>query len=125
MKRLLALFLAFSMVICFAACGNKEESTRKVAAKGQDTTTLKKEAASAGTEEQETGILKELEKTYAKSDKQGLKYDENVFLNLNDFAAGTVKIACAGDSITFGTMSSDPQKHSYPVYLQKLLDKNS
>lgn len=33
----------------------------------------------------------------------------------------TVKVACVGDSITFGTNSRDPARDSYPRYLQELL----
>ncbi|MBQ7364345.1 MAG: hypothetical protein IJW46_01965, partial [Clostridia bacterium] len=33
-------------------------------------------------------------------------------------------VACVGDSITYGTNSSDPSMQSYPVYLQRMLGYN-
>ncbi len=35
-----------------------------------------------------------------------------------------IKVACVGDSITFGARLDDPDKHSYPAQLQLLLGKN-
>lgn len=35
-----------------------------------------------------------------------------------------IKIACVGDSITFGDRSSDPAVHSYPVVLQNILGES-
>ena len=32
-----------------------------------------------------------------------------------------IRVACVGDSITYGTNSSDPSMQSYPVYLQRML----
>lgn len=32
-----------------------------------------------------------------------------------------IRVACVGDSITFGTNSADPSLQSYPVYLQRML----
>ncbi|SMD45426.1 Lysophospholipase L1 [Aquiflexum balticum DSM 16537] len=35
-----------------------------------------------------------------------------------------IKVACVGDSITFGARLDDPSKHSYPAQLQLLLGEN-
>lgn len=127
MKKILSLLLAGVMIFCFAACGDnaektpeKGESERKRATAGQDTTTLKTE-----TEDQvilDTGMLSALDKTYAKSNKAGIVYDTNVFLKLVQSSNKTVKIACVGDDMAYGSGSSDVYSKSYPVQLQKLLD---
>lgn len=126
MKKILSLLLAVVMVFCFAACGDEETSSkvkdkeRKRAAKGQDTTT-----ATGPVSDDivlDTGLLTALDKTYAKSNKAGMVYDANIFINLANQSTETVDIACVGDSITYGTASSDPATFSYPSQLQKLLD---
>lgn len=35
-----------------------------------------------------------------------------------------IRVACLGDSITYGTGSADPSVHSYPVYYQRMLGYN-
>lgn len=125
-KRFLSLFLAILMVFSLAACaGDKpsKESTRKRAEKGQDTTTFRS-ANQDSSEEQDTGLLKPLETSYAKSNKAGIVYDPQVFLKLDRTGADTVKVACAGDSITYGAGASDTENASYPAYLQKMLNEN-
>ncbi|MBE6727339.1 MAG: hypothetical protein E7562_01685 [Ruminococcaceae bacterium] len=125
MKKILSLLLAAVMIFCFAACGDDDTSSkakdkeRKRAAKGQDTTTATGQVSDEIV--LDTGLLTPLDKTYAKSNKADLVYDANIFINLANQSAGTVNIACVGDSITYGTASSDPEKASYPVQLQKLL----
>ncbi len=128
MKRFLSLLLALLMVFSLAACvgdkdPEKEESARKRAEKGQDTTTLKP-TDKGPVEEQDTGLLTPLEASYAKSNKSGIAYDPQVFLKLDKTGDGTVKIACAGDNITLGSMASDIKTASYPAFLQKLLNEN-
>ena len=44
-----------------------------------------------------------------------------VFVAAASFVNATVKIACIGDSITEGALSSDPYFYSYPAQLQEML----
>lgn len=125
MKKILSLLLAAVMIFCFVGCGDDatpakaKAKERKRASKGQDTTTL----ATPPSEDivLDTGLLTALDKTYAQSNKAGMVYDANIFINLAN-KSGTVDIACVGDSITYGTAASDPATASYPVQLQKLLN---
>lgn len=125
MKKILCLILSAVMLICFAACGDKDtpaKKERKRAAKGQDTTTGTSSDSDTEQVVLDTGILTPLNETYAKSNKAGTVYDPNVFIELLNKTNGKVKIACVGDSITYGTLASNPDKTSYPSMLQKELD---
>ncbi len=44
-----------------------------------------------------------------------------VLLNLTSFAQTPVKIACIGNSVTFGAGLKNPEKEAYPAQLQQLL----
>lgn len=70
----------------------------------------------------DTGMLSALDKTYAKSNKAGIVYDPNVFLKLSQTTSDTVKIACIGDEIVYGSTASDVSKTSYPAELQQMLN---
>ncbi len=123
MKKILCLMLAGIMLFSFVACKKDKESSesdRKRAEAGQDTTT----SSTQNTDDVvlDTGMLTALDKTYAKSNKAGIVYDPNVFLELSKKTSGKVKVACLGDEITYGSDSSSVETKSYPAQLQKLLD---
>ncbi|MEJ5960808.1 GDSL-type esterase/lipase family protein [Pedobacter immunditicola] len=44
-----------------------------------------------------------------------------IVINLNAFAATPIKVACIGNSVTYGSGLENPQLESYPAQLQKLL----
>ena len=44
-----------------------------------------------------------------------------LFLCTVSFARKRVKVACVGNSITYGIGVSDPDKESYPARLQQML----
>jgi len=44
-----------------------------------------------------------------------------IVINLNAFAATPIKVACIGNSVTYGAGLEKPQLDSYPAQLQKLL----
>lgn len=123
MKKILSLLLAAAILLCLAGCGNDSGGAkeRKRAAKGQNTVTA--EVSKQEEVTLDTGLLNPLDKTYAKSNKAGTVYDPNIFIDILDRTADTVKIACVGDSITYGTISDNPETDSYPVQLGKLLSK--
>ena len=122
MKKLLCLLLAAVMLLGITACGGNDSAKtkeRKRAKAGQDTTT----STSSGSDDVvlDTGLLKPLGETYAKSNKAGIVYDSQLFAELAKSGTDAVDIACVGDSITYGTISSDPETASYPAQLQKML----
>lgn len=126
MKKLLSLLLAAVMLMCFTACGNKDtsddkDSERKRATAGQDTTTSTTQQSDEVV--LDTGLLTALDKSYAKSNKANVVYDSEVFMNLEASSSDTIDIACVGDSITYGTIASDPETYSYPTQLQGMLNK--
>ena len=121
MKRVTSIFLIFLLVLTFCSC-NKDNSNaakkRMRATAGMNTKT-----SSDKTQTQtvtDTGVLKGLTETHAKSNKSGQKYKRNVLLDLPRDNSNTIKIACVGDSITYGTLSSDSATKSYPSVLANL-----
>lgn len=123
MKKLICILLTVLLVFGAAACGDAGTAKeRKRAAAGQDTTTAS--SNSSGLEESmDTGLLSPLDYTNAKSNKAGITYDPDIFMNLGTSSTG-VKIGCVGDSITYGSLSGDPKTLSYPAQLANLLQNS-
>ena len=47
-----------------------------------------------------------------------------IILSTPLYAKSPIKVACIGNSITFGTGTENPQTESYPAQLQQLLGHN-